>query len=84
MNKERKRSHMAVETLLAQTAREVADAKETNETHFSLVDGVSSQARMREYSQMPHLLQHDAAIEWVAWLAVLGLLFTAIWLVGTL
>jgi hypothetical protein len=39
---------------------------------------------MREYYQMPHLLKNDAAIEWVAWLAVLGLLFTAIRLVGTL
>jgi hypothetical protein len=75
---------MAVETLLAQTAREVADAKESNETPLSLVDGVSSQERMREYSQMPHLLKHDAAIEPVAWLMVLGLLFMAIWLVGTL
>jgi hypothetical protein len=75
---------MAVETLLAQTALEVADAKETNETHLYLVDGVSSQKRMREYYQMPHLLKNDAAIEWVAWLAVLGLLFTAIRLVDTL
>jgi hypothetical protein len=75
---------MAVETLLAQTAREVADAKETNKTHLYLMDGVSSQKRMRKYYQMPHLLKNDAAIEWVAWLAVLGPLFTAIWLVGTL
>jgi hypothetical protein len=75
---------MAVETLLAQTAREVVDAKETNETHLYLVDGVSSQERIREYYQMPHLLKHDAAIEGVAWLVALGLLFTAIGLVGTL
>jgi hypothetical protein len=32
MNNERKRWHMAVETLLAQTAREVPDAKDNNET----------------------------------------------------
>jgi hypothetical protein len=75
---------MAVETLLAQTAREVVDAKETNETHLYLVDGVSSQERILVYSQMPHLLRHDAAIERVAWLLALGLLFTAIGLVGTL
>jgi len=75
---------MADETLLAQTAREVADAKETNETHLCLVDGVTSQEHMREYSQMPHLFQNDVAIEWVAWLAVLGLLLAAILLVGML
>ncbi len=75
---------MVVETLLAQTAREVVDAKETNETHLHLVDGAISLERMREYSQMPHLLKNDVAIERVAWLVVLGLLFTAIWLVGTL
>ena len=75
---------MAIETLLAQTAREVADAKETNETHLCLVDGVTSQERMREYYQMPHLSKNDAAIEWVAWLVVLGLLFTAIRLAGML
>ena len=74
---------MAVETLLAQTARQVADAKETNKTHVYLVDKVSSQRRLREYYQMPHMLKTDTAIERVAWLAVLGLLFTAIWLVGT-
>ncbi len=75
---------MVVETLLGQRAREVVDAKETNETHLYLVDGVSSQERIREYYQMPHLLKHDAAIEAVAWLVALGLLFTAIGLVGTL
>jgi hypothetical protein len=73
---------MAVETLWAQTAREVVDAKETNETHLYLVDGMNSQAR--KYTQMPHLLKNDVAIERVAWLVALGLLFTAIWLVGTL
>ena len=74
---------MAIE-MLAQIAREVPDAKETNETRLYLVDGMSSQERMRKYYQVPHLLKNDAAIEWVAWLAVLGLLFTAIRLVGTL
>ena len=77
-------AHMAIETLLAQTAREVADAKETNEAHLCLVDGVTSQERMRECSQMPHLSKKDAAIERVAWLVVLGLLFTAIRLAGML
>lgn len=74
---------MAVETLLAQTARDVTDAKEKN-TPLYLVGGVTSQERMREYYQMPHLSKNDAAIERGAWLIVLSLLFTAIWLVGTL
>ncbi len=77
-------AHMAVETLLAQTAREVADAKETNETHLCLVDGVTSQERMREYCKMPHLSKNDVAIERVAWLMVLGLLLAAIRLAGML
>ena len=50
---------MASEVLLAQTAREVADAKEKSETHLNLVDGVSSQERMCKYSQMPHLLINE-------------------------
>jgi hypothetical protein len=73
---------VAVETLLAQTARDVTDAKETPPLY--LVGGVTSQERMREYYQMPHLSKNDAAIERGAWLIVLSLLFTAIWLVGTL
>jgi hypothetical protein len=36
MNNERKRWHMAVETLLAQTAREVPDTKDNNETDNTL------------------------------------------------
>jgi hypothetical protein len=36
MNNERKRWYMAVETLLAQTAREVPDAKDNNETDNTL------------------------------------------------
>ena len=73
---------MAVETLLAQTARDVTDAKENPPLY--LVGGVTSQERMREYYQLPHLSKNDAAIERDAWLIVLSLLFTAIWLVGTL
>ena len=34
--------------------------------------------------QMQHLYKNDAAIERVAWLMVLGLLFTGIWLAGML
>ena len=34
--------------------------------------------------QMQHLSKNDAAIERVAWLMVLGLLFTGIWLAGML
>ena len=59
---------MAVETLLAQTARDVTDAKENPPLY--LVGGVTSQERMREYC--------------AAALDPLSLLFTAIWLVGTL
>jgi hypothetical protein len=36
MNNERKKWYMAVETLLAQTAREVPDAKDNNETDNTL------------------------------------------------
>lgn len=43
---------MAIE-MLAQIAREVPDAKETNETRLYLVDGMSSQERMRKYYQVP-------------------------------
>jgi hypothetical protein len=75
---------VAVETLLAQTARDVTDAKEKNTPPLYLVGGVTSQERMRKYYQMPHLSKNNAAIERGAWLIVLSLLFTAIWLVGTL
>jgi hypothetical protein len=77
-------AHPAVKAQLDSMAHEVADAKETNETHLYLVDGVTSQERVRECYQMRHLSKNDAAIEWVAWLVVLGLLFTTIWLAGTL
>jgi hypothetical protein len=33
---------------------------------------------------MRHLSKNDAAVEWVAWLMVLSLLFTTIWLTGML
>jgi hypothetical protein len=76
---------MAVDTLLAQTRREVADAKETNETHLYLVDGVGSQERMREYYQVP--LSWLTPQEWrrirpfilVPVLVWLGLLALLIW-----
>ena len=77
-------AHPAVKARLAPTAREMDDAKEPNETHLHLVDAVTSQKRLRECYQMRHLSKNDAAIEWVAWLVVLGLLFTTIWLAGTL
>ena len=77
-------AHTAVETRLAQPAGEVADVKEKNETHLYLGDGVTSQERLREYWKMPHLSKNDVAIERVAWLMVLGLLFTAIRLSGML
>jgi hypothetical protein len=76
---------MAVETLLAQTAREVADAKETNDTHLYLMDGVSSPERMRGYYQVP--LSWLTPQEWrrfwrimlVQVLVGLGLLALLIW-----
>lgn len=77
-------AHLAVKARLAPTAHEVADAKETNETHLHFVDAVTSQERVRERYEMRHLSKNDAVIEWVAWLLVLGLLFTAIWLARTL
>ena len=77
-------AHPAVKAQLDSMTHEVADAKETNETHLYLVDGVTSQERVRECYQMRHLSKNDAAIEWVAWLVVLGLLFTTIWLAGAL
>ena len=48
------------------------------------MDGVISQERVHASYPMQHLSKNDAAIEWVAWLLVLGLLFTAIWLAGVL
>jgi len=77
-------AHVAVESRLAPTAHEVADAKEANEPSLHLMDGVISQERVHARYQMQHLSKNDAAIEWVAWLMVLGLLFTAIWLAGML
>ncbi len=76
-------AHIAVEPLLAQTAHEVADEGK-NETHLYLGDEVTSQERLREHWNMPHLSKNDVAIERVAWLVVLGLLSTAIWLAGML
>ena len=77
-------AHVAVEGRLALTAHEVADAKEANDPSLHLMDGVISQERVHARYQMQHLSKKDAAIEWVAWLMVLGLLFTAIWLAGML
>jgi hypothetical protein len=77
-------AHVAVESRLAPTAHEVADAKEANDPSLHLMDGVISQERVHARYQMQHLSKNDAAIEWVAWLMVLGLLFTAIWLAGML
>jgi hypothetical protein len=48
------------------------------------MDGVISQERVHASYQMQHLSKNDAAIERVAWLMVLGLLCTAIWLAGML
>ena len=77
-------AHVAVESQLAPTAHEVADAKEANDPSLHLMDGVISQERVHARYQMQHLSKNDAAIEWVAWLMVLGLMFTAIWLAGML
>jgi hypothetical protein len=77
-------AHLTVETRLAPTAREGADAKEGHDPPLHLMDGVISQERVHTSYQMQHLSKTDAAIEWVAWLMVLGLLFTAIWLAGML
>ena len=77
-------AHVAVESRLAPTAHEVADEKEANDPSLHLMDGVISQERVHARYQMQHLSKKDAAIEWVAWLMVLGLLFTAIWLAGML
>ena len=59
-------------------------AKEATDPPLHLMDGVISQERVHTSCQMQHLSKNDAAIEWVAWLLVLGLLFTAIWLAGLL
>ena len=77
-------AHLAFKTRLAPTAREVADAKEANDPPLHLMDGVISQERVHVRYQMQHLSKNDVAIEWVAWLMVLGLFFTAIWLAGML
>jgi hypothetical protein len=44
------------------------------------MDGVIAQERVHRCYQMLHLSKYDAAIEWVAWVMVLGLLFATIWL----
>ena len=77
-------AYLAIKTRLAPTAREVADAKEANDPPLHLMDGVISQERVHARYQMQHLSKNDAAIERVAWLMVLGLLFTGIWLAGML
>ena len=77
-------AHLAVETLLAPTAPEVADAKEANEPPLHPMDEVTHQEHVQTCYQMLHLSKHDAMIEWVAWLLVLSLLFTTIWLAGML
>jgi hypothetical protein len=45
-------AHLAVKARLAPTAHEVADTKETNETHLHYVDAVTSQERVRECYEM--------------------------------
>ncbi|MDE3043016.1 MAG: hypothetical protein KGJ82_20930 [Nitrospirota bacterium] len=78
-------AHLAIKARLAPTAREVADAKEPNEELTQhLRDGVISQECVHACYQMRHLSKNDAAIEGFAWLVVLGLLFTTIWLAGML
>ena len=76
-------AHLAFKTRLAPTAREVADAEEANAPPLYLMDRVTSQERVHACYQMLHLSKYDAAIEGVAWLMVLGLLFTTIWLTVT-
>ena len=77
-------AHLAVETLLDPTAPEVADANEANDPTQHLTDEVTHQERVQTCYQMLHLAKHDVLIEWVAWLLVLSLLFTTIWLAGML
>ena len=77
-------AHLAIKARLAPTVREVADAKEPNEPTQHLRDGVISQEYVHACYQMRYLSKNDAASEGFAWLVVLGLLFTTIWLAGTL
>jgi hypothetical protein len=80
LRRRRHMAHLAVKTRLAPTAREVADAREANDLPLHLMDGVIAQERVHRCYQMLHLSKYDAAIEWVAWVMVLGLLFATIWL----
>ena len=77
-------AHLAIKARLVPTAREVADAKEPREPTQHLRDGVTSQECVHVCYQMRHLSKNDPAIEGFAWLVVLGLLFTTIWLASTL
>ncbi len=77
-------SHSAVQTLWPQTAHDEVDTKGNIEPNLHLVDRVTAQERMRNFPQMPHLAKGDAAVERMAWAIVLGVLFTAIRLVGAL
>jgi len=45
-------AHVAVESQLAPTAHEVADAKEANDPSLHLMDGVISQERVHARYQM--------------------------------
>ena len=71
-------AHLAFKIRLASTAREVADAREANDLPLHLMDGVIAQERVYRCYQMLHLSKYDAAIEWVAWVMVLGLLFATL------
>ena len=73
-------THLAFKIRLAPTARDVADAREANDLPLHLMDGVIAQERVHRCYHMLHLSKYDAAIEWVAWVMVLGLLFATIWL----
>ncbi|MEP6959954.1 MAG: hypothetical protein ABI980_14590 [Nitrospirota bacterium] len=75
-------SHSAVQTLWPQTTHDEVDTNVEPDVH--LVDCVTAQERMRNFPQMPHLAKGDAAVELMAWAIVLGVLFTAIRLVGAL
>ena len=80
-------AHLDVKARLAPTAHEVADTTETNKAHRHFVDRVTSQEGVRECYRMQYLPKDDkadAVVEGLAWLVVLGLLFTTIWLTGTL
>ena len=76
-------ARLAVKDRLAPKAHEVLTRRrQRNAVHVK--DGVTSQERVRECYQMRHLSERDTVIEWIAWLVVLGLFLTTIWLASTL